>query len=598
MKSFINFLFPQNLWTRQTIVFGGGLFFKFILFNIIWCQQTTFTSFSFPELYLNAALATLVLLIPYACFHRGWLQLVIMFILDGLLIANLMYSRTYYSAIPLDSYGLAGNLSDFTASVYDSLRWADLLFPLATLICAYLFITEKNKLKITMKLHYLATLSVVLLLSIGLNISKGGYKTAYDSLQNANYHTCGVPMYTIFGHLYYNTLQKEDTYTPQVEEVIRSWQAEQPAYKPLPENISTRTNLVVILCESLESWVLERKVEGHEITPCLNALLKDSTTLFAPKVLTQVAGGRSIDCQLLLNARMLPIKSGSYSMKYPNNTFFTLTKALKKKYGARGYLLTVDKQIVWNQGAVAKAFGIDTLLTKPCWILDEKIGSRKKLGDESFFRQCVEKLKRKEIWKENEPVYFQCVTYSGHNPFILPEESKHISFKENYPQRMKDYMCMANYTDHAIKQFIDYLKTRSDYDRTLVVITGDHEGLAADREPLCHSAKGKGIVSDKPFTPLIIVNSPVAMRYEKVMGQVDIYTTILNLMKLDDYLWKGIGQSILDPDKPPFAIGSQMNSEGDTQHISVKEREHAEKAYTISDLMIRYNYLSQQANEK
>ena len=592
MKSLVNSLFPKKLWTRPTIVFGGGLFFKFILFNIIWCMQTTFTSFSFPELYLNAALATLVLLVPYACFRKGWLQCVVMFLLDGLLTANLMYSRTYYSAIPLDSYGLAGNLADFTASVYDSLRWTDLLFPLSTLACLYLYITEKNKPKPTIKWHYLATTGFVLLLSVGLNTIKGGYKAAYDSLQNANYHTCGVPMYTLFGHLYYNALQAKDIYTPQIEETIRTWQAEQPAYKPLPDSIPARTNLVVILCESLESWVLERNVEGHEITPCLNSLLKEPTTLFAPKVLTQVAGGRSIDCQLLLNAGMLPIKSGSYSMKYPTNTFFTLTQAMKEKYGARGYLLTVDKQIVWNQGAVAKAFGIDTLLTKPCWILDEKVGSRKKLGDESFFRQCVEKLKKGEIWKENEPVYFQCVTYSGHNPFILPEESRRITFKGDYPQRMKDYMCMANYTDHAIKQFIDYLKTRSDYSRTLIVITGDHEGLAADRIPLCHSDGGKDIVSDKPFTPLIIVNSPIGMRYEKVMGQVDMYTTLLNLMKLDGYPWKGIGQSILDPDKAPFAIGPQMNAEGDIRHIPAKEKEHAEKAHTISDMMIRYNYLA------
>lgn len=592
MKSLITFLFPKDLWTRQTLVFGGGLFFKFILFNIIWCRQTTFTSFSFIELYLNAALATLILLLPYGCFRRGWLQLVIMFILDGLLTANLMYSRTYYSVIPLDSYGLAGNLSDFTASVYDSLRWTDLLFPVSTLICACFFLKNRRKPKTTQKLHYMATVGFVFLLSIGINATKGGFKTAYDSLQNANYHTCGTPMYTLFGNLYYNALQKKDLYTPQVEKTIQAWLSEQPAYKPLPDSIPTRTNLVVILCESLESWVLERKVEDLEITPYLNALLKDSTTLFAPKVLTQVAGGRSIDCQLLLNAGMLPIKSGSYSMKYPTNTFLTLTKALKEKYGAKGYLLTVDKQIVWNQGAVARAFGIDTLLTKPCWILDEKVGSRKKLGDESFFRQCVEKLKKGEIWRENEPAYFQCVTYSGHNPFILPEESKRITFKGDYPQRMKDYMCMANYTDHAIKQFIDYLKTRSDYDRTLIVITGDHEGLAADRTPLCHSDGGKDIVSDKPFTPLIIVNSPIGMRYEEVMGQVDIYTTILNLMKLDDYPWKGIGQSILDADKLPFSIGSQMNAEGNTQNIPAKEKEHAEMARTISDLMIRYNYLA------
>ena len=183
------------------------------------------------------------------------------------------------------------------------------------------------------------------------------------------------------------------------------------------------------------------------------------------------------------------------------------------------------------------------------------------------------------------------MTYSGHNPFVLPEESKRISFEGDYPQRMKDYMCMANYTDHALGQLVEYLKTRSDYDRTLIVITGDHEGLAADRLPLCQSAGGKGVVSDKPFTPFIVVNSPVALRYEQVMGQVDMYTTLLNLLKLDDYPWKGLGQSILDKRRLPFAVGSRRNVEGDMQGVSPQAREHAEKAYEVSDLMIRFNWL-------
>lgn len=82
------------------------------------------------------------------------------------------------------------------------------------------------------------------------------------------------------------------------------------------------------------------------------------------------------------------------------------------------------------------------------------------------------------------------------------------------------------------------------------------------------------------------------MKYDKVMGQIDMYPTLLNLMKLDDYTWKGIGQSILDPDKPPFAIGSQMNIEGDTLNVSADEMEHIRQARNISDLMIRYNYLA------
>ena len=578
-------------WRSQTSVFGLCLFFKFILFDVIWCLDTTFSPFSFPALYLHTALAVLVLLSPYVLTRKQWVQVTIMLVVDGWLVANLMYSRTYYTVIPLDSYGLAGNLADFTASVFDSLRWPDVLFPLSTLLC----LVGRNKRTDapgTGK-HYLATLAGVALLTCGLNFSQGGFKAAYGSLQNANYHSCGVPIYTLFGHLYYNDLQKGETYTPQTARLIGDWLSEQPTWHPLPDSVPTRQNLVVILCESLESWVLERSVEGKEITPCLNTLLKDTTaTLYAPKVLTQVAGGRSIDCQLLLNAGMLPIENGAYSVKYPGNTYYTLTKALKEKYDAQSYLMTVDKSIVWNQGAVARAFGIDTVLSKPCWRLDEKVGMRKKLGDASFFRQCVEKMKQGEVWKDGETVYLQCVTYSGHNPFILPEGLKRISFEGNYPQRMKDYMTMANYTDHALGEFIDYLKTRPDYDRTLIVITGDHEGLAADRAPLCQSAAGKGIVSDKPFTPFIILNSPVAFRYEGVMGQVDMYSTLLHLMRLDEYPWRGIGQSILDPDKPPFAIGPQMNLEGDTCGVLPDQMKHIRCARSVSDLMIRYNYLA------
>ena len=591
LRSLFSFRFS---WTDPVIIYGLFLFFKFIFFNLIWAAQTTFSSFSTFELYINAVLAALVCLLPYGGFRKNGLQVFVMFLLDVFLIVNLMYCRTYNTFLPLESYGLAGNLTDFTSSVYDSFHGVDIIFPLSTVVCwVFMRVREKGRSAQVPKATYFASLFLAFLLSALLVSLKGGFKKAYGSLQTANYYTCGTPIYTLFGSLLYDALQKDEVYTPEIEQKISRWRQSHPAYKPLPDSIPQRTNLVIILCESLESWVLERRMEGKEITPYLNKLLREPATLYAPRVLTQVKGGRSIDGQLLLNAGMLPIANGTYSMCYPDNTYCTLTKAMKEKYGARGYLLTVDKKITWNQSVVAERFGIDTLLSKPCFVLDEKVGSRKKLGDVSFFRQCVEKLKNGELWKEGENAYFQCVTYSGHNPFILPKELQRISFSGMYPPKMKDYMIISNYTDYAIGRFIDYLKTRSDYDRTLIVITGDHEGLASDRAPLCASKEGRGIVSDKPFTPFIVVNSPVAMRYESVMGQVDMYSTILNLMHLDDYRWKGMGQSILDPDKAPFAIGSQMNIEGDTVGVSAREIERQEQGYMIADWMIKYDILKE-----
>lgn len=591
LKLLFGRLFPATLWTPVTTSFVAVLFFKFILFDIIWCLQTTFTAFSSAALYLNTALVALVFALPYVLSRRRWVQIVLMLVIDGLLISNLMYSRTYNTVIPLESYLLAGNLSDFTASVVDSMRWADLLFPLSTLFAGLWVRRYGPEARLAWRgvARYLGTTAIIGVVCGLLLVPKGGFSKTIDDMQSANYYSCVTPEYTFFGSLLYDAMHTDAPCTPQIREEVKAWFALQPDDMPLPDSIGGRKNLVVVLCESLESWVINLRMEGKEITPNLNRAVADAQTLYAPHTLTQVKGGRSIDCQLLLNAGLLPLRSGCYAMKYTGNNFHTLTKAMASAYKTYSYLLTVDKPVTWNQAQVAKAFGIDTLISKDAWRLDEKVGSRKKLGDVSFMRQAVEKMKAGMIWKPGEHVYLQLVTYSGHNPFVLPDKLKRIHFKGSYPQKMLDYMTMANYTDHALGILIKYLKSRPDWKETMVVIVGDHEGLAADRADIRRSTAGRRVVSASQYTPFVVLNSPVPMHYNGVLGQIDMYPTILNLMHLDNYYWRGMGQSMLDKRKVAVAVGSQMNVEGDVQHASKVEISHLIQAHTVADWVIRYN---------
>ena len=82
------------------------------------------------------------------------------------------------------------------------------------------------------------------------------------------------------------------------------------------------------------------------------------------------------------------------------------------------------------------------------------------------------------------------------------------------------------------------------------------------------------------------------MHYNEVMGQIDMYPTLLNLLQLDDYYWTGLGESILNPNKKGFAIGSQMNVEG--EGYTSEEVDLAKEAYDISDEMIRFNYFKKE----
>lgn len=582
----------QQLWDKTAIIFAVGIFLTFVAFDVIWCMDTTFASFSFFETYATKIIATLALAGVYALTRCRWAQIVVMALLDVLLVANLMYFRTYYSAIPASSYLEAGNLADFKASVTDSLRWADIVLPLitiATAVMAFRYKTTKRQPLTAVLKWWAAPLAGFALLLTGVNLCKGGFHKSLRSVRQSAYLcSADAPIFSVFGCIWYDITDAAEPITPEKQAEIERWLASQPKHQPADSITEKRSNLLIVFAESLESWVLEKKVEGKEITPCLNRLLKEKSTLYAPNVLTQVKGGRSIDAQLMICSGLLPLMSGTYSSLYYDNTFYTLQKAMRGLKHSRSYLLTIDKVSTWNQGAVARSFGTDTIISYHDFKMTEAFGTHKRIGDASFFQQCREKIERGEVWKPGESVYMQFVTYSGHAPFKLPDHLRTITFPASIPEKAADYMTTAHYTDKAIGDFVAYLKTLPQYKETIVVIVGDHEGLASYRQELVGNPACRGLVSDKQLTPFIVLNSPVGMRYDKFMGQIDIYPTLLNLMQLDAYRWHGLGQSILDPRKQGVAVGSVMNVEGTG---SDKEVERLKEAHTVSDYMLRYDWL-------
>lgn len=582
----------QQLWDKTAIIFAVGIFLTFVAFDVIWCMDTTFASFSFFETYATKIIATLALAGVYALTRCRWAQIVVMALLDVLLVANLMYFRTYYSAIPASSYLEAGNLADFKASVTDSLRWADIVLPLITIATAVMAFrsktTKRQPLTAVLK-WWAAPLAGFALLLTGVNLCKGGFHKSLCSVRQSAYLcSADAPIFSVFGCIWYDITDAAEPITPEKQAEIERWLASQPKHQPADSVTEKRSNLLIVFAESLESWVLEKKVDGKEITPCLNRLLKEKSTLYAPNVLTQVKGGRSIDAQLMICSGLLPLMSGTYSSLYYDNTFYTLQKAMRGLKHSRSYLLTIDKVSTWNQGAVARSFGTDTIISYHDFKMTEAFGTHKRIGDASFFQQCREKIERGEVWKPGESVYMQFVTYSGHAPFKLPDHLRTITLPASIPEKAADYMTTAHYTDKAIGDFVAYLKTLPQYKETIVVIVGDHEGLASYRQELVGNPACRGLVSDKQLTPFIVLNSPVGMRYDKFMGQIDIYPTLLNLMQLDAYRWHGLGQSILDPRKQGVAVGSVMNVEGTG---SDKEVERLKEAHTVSDYMLRYDWL-------
>lgn len=102
--------------------------------------------------------------------------------------------------------------------------------------------------------------------------------------------------------------------------------------------------------------------------------------------------------------------------------------------------------------------------------------------------------------------------------------------------------------------------------------------LAADKA-------GAGIVSPECFTPFIILGAPVGIRYEKVMGQIDMYPTLLDMFGLGEYGWRGLGRSVLRDDAPKCAVDASGRVLGDD-----RDAERLREAWRMSDVIIRGDY--------
>lgn len=658
-------------------------FLKFLLFDLLWCLDTTFSSFSYPIAYLSKSILALLLTLPLVLRAPRWVEAVVALATDLFLVANLLYFRTYYTAIPLESYALAGNLRDFTASVTESLRWPDLLFPLST-AAALLAARRMPQPRLPRRglVRYANALLLSSLLTAALLVGKGGFRRSYEAML-VHRQLSATTTYSLFGTLLYEALRERVEFTPELTEEVERWlaagrpaadaeeaaeelsagggsaageeatvrghsmadalstgsdgeeadalrtgaladapHAAQPgtdssigpdAHSPAPLAARSsahpatqpqafpddRRRVVVIFVESLESWVLERSVEGQELTPCLNRLLHEERTLYAPQVVTQVKGGRSIDAQLLVTAGLLPLENGCWSARCPHTAYPSLVKAFRQRHpGARALLFTPDKEIVWNQMIVAREFGFDSLLSHKHFRNDRTTGtgSRRRLCDGAFFDQCLEKLAEPQMLPDTAGAcYLQFVTYSSHHPFVIPEELHRIRLRQEMPRRLRDYLTAVNYVDHALGEFIAALRRNPRLSDAMIVITGDHEGLASERPALASSAAGRGLVSEGRFTPLIVVNAPAAMRCTDTVGQIDIYPTLLDLLGLDDYHWHGLGRSLLRADAPRAAVDPRLERVGAA--VDSTTEQHLRQAWSLSDRIIRSDYFRHTGRE-
>lgn len=154
---------------------------------------------------------------------------------------------------------------------------------------------------------------------------------------------------------------------------------------------------------------------------------------------------------------------------------------------------------------------------------------------------------------------------------------------------MEYNLIITQYVDSCIGSFIDEIRANGLLDRSVVVITGDHDCITRNR----YDGWEKCLPSDR-FVPLIIINSPLqAQDTDAVIGQGDIFPSILDMTGVGNCPYRGMGTSVFR-DHPGTAIYHDGTAVGKTVGRIADELRHR---WTISDILIRMNYWNEPRQE-
>lgn len=327
-------------------------------------------------------------------------------------------------------------------------------------------------------------------------------------------------------------------------------------------------NVILVQLESFEAMAIGRSIEGQEITPNLNKLIKES--MYYRNYHDQVGTGRTADGEFESQNSLLPTMDRVAFFEYATHDYNGLPEILKNQ----GYQTSVfhgDVPSFWNRNVAYPYLGWDKLHGIEDFSIKRSVGWG--LSDEDLIRQSVPKLEQ-----QKQPFYSNIITVTSHTPFSLDADLKPLKLTNthNLTQYQMDYVQTLAYTDKQIGVLIDELKKNGLYDSSILALFGDHRAFISNQ----NDAGFAKFLGQKPFdqasfftdgenVPLII-HVPGGTAVGEVTtpaSHLDYAPTILGLLGITKPSTM-LGQDLLSVHKP---VAIQRNSAGSIEIIETTD---------------------------
>jgi len=296
-------------------------------------------------------------------------------------------------------------------------------------------------------------------------------------------------------------------------------------------------NIIMIQVEALNTMVMQKQINGLDVTPNLNALINESW--YFPNTYSQTGMGNTADAEFVVNSSLYTPKGQAAPVTYVGRAI----PALPRLLGERGYdafTLHQNTAAYWNRRELYATLGFARYYDMDFFGYDDRL-NQMGASDEVLFKKGMKVLREAEA--TTTPYCAEFVTLSAHTPFdVIPQSRRPIKTPADLKGSLVgDYISSESYSDFAIGQFLSQLKAEGIWDNAIVVIYGDHTSM---NENTLSGKDARGAqellgraysTADRQRVPLII-HLPGQTKAELVTataGQVDIMPTIADLVGLD-----------------------------------------------------------------
>lgn len=285
-------------------------------------------------------------------------------------------------------------------------------------------------------------------------------------------------------------------------------------------------DLLVIQVEALQGFVIGREVDGRPVTPRLNALAKEM--LHFPAIFCQTSAGGTSDAELLVQASLYPREQGAAFILHATNAYAALPQVLRRA-GYTTAVMHANNGSFWNRDVMYGALGIDRYLHAARYVDDDH--TRIGIADATFLRQS-----RAHLAGLPRPYAATLITLTSHYPF-KERDARFQWAPSALPEGMvRRYLGHIRYADAELGKFIDALKADGTWDRSVVVIYGDHNAIPFHERHALFSLVGGTGATPWEWASLLRVplfvhvpGGPTGVR-PVVGGQIDVGPTVASLM--------------------------------------------------------------------